>query len=141
MGDQIFTSQVPQSVLKFHQLNKQIVLRIQPRSVHWALEIKTQPFLDAAHAASLSEIKKEHEVQDDRSCQNAVSAQEIDLDLHGITEPPIDVDVVPSLLIVSARGIVVDTHLVGEILVQIRVEFRLQNLIQHRQLTFFLRFK
>src|SRR5437870_4418455 len=98
--------------------------------MHWTLEIKAQPFLDAAHPASLGKIKEKNKIQHDRGRENAVAAQEVDLDLHGITEPSIDVDVVPSFFIVSARRVVMDAHLVREILVKIRVQFRLENLIQ-----------
>src|SRR5215475_12343649 len=104
MGDQVFTSQISQSVLKFHQLNKQIVFRIQACRMHWALEVKAQPFLDAPHAASLGEVKKKNKIQHDRRCENAIAAQEVDLDLHGIAQPPIDVDVIPSFFIISAWG-------------------------------------
>src|SRR5712692_6494256 len=99
--------------------------------MHWTLEVKTQPFLNATHAASLGKVEKQDQVQNDRRRENAVAAQEIDFDLHGITEPSIDIDVIPSFFIISARRIVMDPHYVREILVKIRIKLRLQDLIQH----------
>src|SRR5206468_7850826 len=141
MGNEILSFQIPQGVFKFHQLNKQVMLRIQTCSMHWALEVETQPFLNTTHAASLSKIQEQDQVYNDRRSQNAVAAQEINFDLHGITKPAVDVDVVPSFFIISARRVIVDPHLVREISVKVGVKLRLQNLIQHRQLAFFLRFE
>src|SRR5216117_243002 len=107
------------------------MLWIQPRRMHRTFEVKTQPFLNAAHPAALGQIEEQHKVQDDRRSKNAVAAQEIDLDLHGITKPPVDIDVVPSFFIVSARRIVVNSHFVSEILIEIRIELGLKNLIQN----------
>src|SRR5439155_15843806 len=95
------------------------------------VEVKTQPFLNAAHPAALGQIEEQHKVQDDRRSKNAVAAQEIELDLHGITKPPVDIDVVPSFFIISTRRIVVDSHFVREIFVEVRIELGLKNLIQH----------
>src|SRR5258706_1104983 len=102
MGDQVLSSQVPQSVLEFHQLNEQVMLRVQAGGMHWTLKVKAQPFLDATHATSLCKVEKENKIQDDGGSKNAVTAQEVDLDLHGITQPSINVDVVPSFFIVTS---------------------------------------
>ena len=83
--------------------------------------------------------RNRHQIQHDRRRQDAVTAQEIDLDLHRITEPSVDVDVVPAFFIVASRRIVVDADLVGEILVKVRIKLRLKDLIQDGQLAFFLR--
>src|SRR2546425_10536022 len=101
--------------------------------MHRTLEVKTQPFLNSAHSAPLGQVQEQDQIQNDRRGKNAVAAQEIDFDLHGITEPSIDIDVIPSFFIVSPGRIVVNPHLVGEILVKIRIQLRLQNLIQNRQ--------
>src|SRR5437016_5232069 len=99
--------------------------------MHWTLEVKTQPFLNATHTASLGKVQKQDQIENDRRSKNAVAAQEVDLDLHGVTQPSVNVDVIPSFLIIAPRRIVVDPHFVREILVQVRVQFGLQNLIQH----------
>src|SRR5262249_62285693 len=52
---------------------------------------------------------------------------EIDLDLHPLAEEPEDVDVVPGLLLVPARAVVVDVHLVVGDLVA-------EDLVEHREL-------
>ena len=139
MGYQVLAFQVPQRVLELHQLDEQVVLRVEAGGMHRALEVKTQPFLDAAHSAALCEVQKEDQVQHERRGKNTVAAEKIDFDLHGITEPSVDVDVVPSFFIVSSRRIIVDPHLVREILVKIRIELGLQNLIQHRKFALLLR--
>src|SRR5438046_2426161 len=127
-----------QGVLEFHQLNENVVFRIQTRRRHWRFEIKRQPFLHALHTCALREVEEESQIQNDRSSQNRVAAKEIDLDLHGIAEPAKDVDVVPAFLVVAPRRIVVDSDDVGKVLVKLRVDFRLENVLKHRQLRFFL---
>src|SRR5271170_7443047 len=47
MRDQLFALQVPQSVFQLHQLDEQIVLRIQSRRGHRRLEVEAQPLLNA----------------------------------------------------------------------------------------------
>src|SRR5262249_41026790 len=120
MGNQVLALQITECVLKLHQLNKKIVFRIQAGGVHGTFEIKAQPLLNAAHAAPLGQIHEKNEIQDDWSRQNTVAAKEIDLDLHGIAEPSVYVDIVPTFFIVAARRIVMNPHLMGEILVQVR---------------------
>src|SRR2546429_6421397 len=107
--------------------------------MHWALEVKTQPFLNAAHPASLGKVQKQDQVQNDWGSKNTVAAQEINFDLHGVTEQSVDVDVVPSFFIISARRIVMDPHFMRELLVEIREKLWLQNIIDTSQLTCFLR--
>src|SRR4029453_1536678 len=82
--NQILALQVSQRVLQLHQLNEQIVLRVDLGSVHRALEVERQPLLDAGHTRALRQVQKEHRVEDDRRRQDAVPAQEIDLELHRI---------------------------------------------------------
>src|SRR5206468_3073675 len=43
VGDELFAAQVAQRVLELHQLNEQVVLGIQPRRGHRALEEERQP--------------------------------------------------------------------------------------------------
>src|SRR5437764_15132388 len=109
--------------------------------MHRTLEIETEPFLNPAHSATLGQVQEQDQIQNDRRGKNAVAAQEIDFDLHGITEPSIDIDVIPSFFIVAAGRIVMDSHLVGEILVKIRIQLRLENLIQNRQSALYFRFE
>ena len=45
--DELLALHVAQRVLQLHQLDEQVVLRIQTRRVHRALEVERQPLLDA----------------------------------------------------------------------------------------------
>src|SRR5688500_7608244 len=50
MRDELLAAQVAQRVLELHQLDEQIVLRVERRRMHRALEIEREPLLDAGHA-------------------------------------------------------------------------------------------
>jgi len=80
--------------------------------VHRALEEEAQEALDAVTAVASSEVAQQNEVEAERSSEDRVAAEEVDLDLHGVAHPAEDVDVVPAFLVVVARGIVVDTYFV-----------------------------
>src|SRR6476646_1826868 len=137
MGDEVFALQVSQGVLEFHQLDEQVVLGIEPRSSHGRLEVKAQPLLYSQAAqlrTALGQVQEQHQIQHERGCQNRVAAKEIHFDLHGISQPSEDIDVIPTLFVISTRRVVVDADFVGELSVQFRVEFGLQNVLQHRQL-------
>src|SRR5262245_4988471 len=97
--------------------------------MHRTLEVKTQPFLYPTHSTTLRQIEKEHEVEHDGRRQNTVATQEINFDLHRIAQPSVDVYVVPAFFIISSRRIVMDSHFVREILVEIRIELGLKNLV------------
>src|SRR5262249_47331986 len=99
-----------QRVLQFHQLNKQIVLGIDRGGMHRALEVEREPFLNAAHSGALRQVEEQHEIKDNRSGQNRVATKEVHLDLHRISKPSEDVDVVPALFVVAARRVVIDAH-------------------------------
>ena len=88
MGDQLLALDIPQRVLQLHRLDEQIVFRIQPRRGHRRLEEETQPLLDSdvlEVRRALCQIHEEDEVEGNRRGKNGVAAEEIDLDLHGIT--------------------------------------------------------
>src|SRR5262245_7638347 len=138
MRNELFALEEPQRVLQLHQLDEQIVFRIQTRRVDRALEIERQPFLDAVHVRALGEIEEQGDVEDDRRGQNAVAAEEVYLQLHGIAEPADQIDVVPPSLVVAARRVVVDAHDVAEMLVEIRIELRLEDVVENRLLALFL---
>ena len=59
--------------------------------------------------------------------------------MHRITHPAKDVDIVPALLIVIARRIVVDTHLVVDVAIEIGIFLRLQDGVDHGELGHLLR--
>ena len=72
--------------------------------VHRALEEEAQEALDAVAAGAGCEVAQEHEVEAQRCGKDRVAAEEVDLDLHGIAHPAEDVDVVPALFVIVARG-------------------------------------
>ena len=79
--------------------------------VHGRLEEEAQEALYAVAASTCGEVAQQGEVEQQRSGKDRVAAEEVDLDLHGIAHPSEDVDVVPSLLVVVARRVIVDAHL------------------------------
>src|SRR4029077_7758695 len=109
--DQVRAHHPAERIFQFHGLNKQIMLRIEAWSGHRGLEIEAEPLLDALHPCTLGEIQEENQVQNDRRGQDRVAAKEIPLDLHWVTEPAKNVDVVPAFLVVAAWRVVVDAHL------------------------------
>src|SRR5215213_2639312 len=115
--DDLLAHYRPQGVLELHELDKQVMLRIQLWQYHRALEIEREPLLDSAHACSLGEIQEERQVQDYGGGQDGVAGQEVYLYLHGIATPAEDVYVVPALLSVAAGRVVVDPDDVGDVLV------------------------
>ncbi len=132
--DQILPHQMAKRILQFHQLNKNIMFRIKVRRGLRRLEIERQPFLHTLHTCSMGQVHKQRKVEHQRRRKDRITAQEIDLDLHLITEPAKDVDVVPALLVVAPRGIVVDPDNMRKIAVKIGVNFGLEDVFEHRKL-------
>ena len=111
---------------------------IQARRRLRALEVEGEPLLDAAHAGPLRQVEEQRQVEHQRRGQDRVAAEEIDLDLHRVAQPPEDVDVVPAFLVVAAGRVVVDPHLVVHLAVELGIELRLQDVLQHAELRLFL---
>ena len=111
---------------------------VQAGRCHRCLVVEAQPLLDAAHTRPLREVGEQHEVERERGGEDRVAAQEVDLQLHRVTEPAEDVDVVPTLFVITARRVVVNADLVGEFAVKFRIKLGLQDVFQHRQLGLFL---
>src|ERR1035438_6474290 len=61
--DQIFAAHPPEGIFQLHELDEDIVLGIQARSVHGRFEVKREPFLNAAHAGTLRQIHEQNEVE------------------------------------------------------------------------------
>src|SRR6266852_1548652 len=102
MGDQILATHPAQRVLELHELNENVVLGIDLGRMHRRLEVERQPFLDSAHAGAMRQVEKQHEVEDQRRSEDRVAAEEIYFDLHRITQPSEDIDIVPSLFGIAA---------------------------------------
>src|SRR5579872_6050542 len=115
MGNELFAPEIPQGVLQFHELNEEIVLRVETRRVHRTLEIEGQPLLDTAHGGTAGKVEKQGHVEHDGRREDAVATEKVDLQLHRITKPSDQIDVVPPLLVVAPRRIVIDADDVAEV--------------------------
>src|SRR5271155_2775048 len=134
VSDQLLAHDVAKGVLQLHRLDKQIMLGIEPRRGHRRLEVEAQPLLNAEAAKAcrpLGEIEEEHQIEGDGRGQNRVAAEKIHLDLHRIAEPPEDVDIVPTLFVITTRWIIVNPHLVINVLVEVGIKLRLQDEVEH----------
>src|SRR6266516_7204462 len=117
------------------------MLWIEPRYGHRRFEVKTQPLLNADSTefrSSLGQIEEQHQIKHNWRGKNRIPAEEIHLDLHGIAEPAKYVNIVPAFFVVAAWRVIVNTDFVCELAVELRVKVRLQNVLQHRVLGFFL---
>jgi hypothetical protein len=86
-------------------LDEQIVLGIKAFCDHWAFEINEShswmPLMPARCARSMNKARSKQP-----RCQDAVATEEIDLDLHRISEPTKDIDVVQTLFVIAPRWVV-----------------------------------
>ena len=117
MRDQFFSAQMAQRILQLHQLNEQIVFGIKPRQSHRRLEVEAQPLLDADAfqlGTACGQVHEENQVKNDGRGENGVAAEEINFNLHGIAEPAEDVDVVPTLFVITAWRVIVNANFMGK---------------------------
>src|SRR5271165_3603922 len=141
MRNQLLALEVAQRVLQLHGLDEQVVLGIQPRRRHRRLEVEAQPLLDADASQlrrALRQVEEQHQVEHNGRGKDGVAAEEIDLDLHRITEPAEDIYIVPTLFVITAWRIIVNADLVADVPVKFGIKFGLENVLQYRQLRFFL---
>src|SRR5205809_3349372 len=139
MRDLLLPHHPAQRVLELRLLNEEVMLGVEALRELRALEVEGEPLLNARQPGARGEIEEEREVEHDRGGENRVAAQKIDLDLHRIAEPSEDVDVVPPFLIISARWVVVDPNLVVDLAIQLRIELRLQDMLEQAELGLLLR--
>src|SRR5687767_15853907 len=99
VSDQVLATQMTERVLQFHELNENVVLRIEARGGLRRLEVEGQPFLDPFHSGPLGEVQKKGEVEAQGCGKDRVAAEKVDLDLHRISEPAKDVDIVPAFFV------------------------------------------
>ena len=119
----LIATHLADSVLEHYILLEQVVNGdlILCVIVHRALQEEAQEALSAKTAGAVSEVHEQTQVKAQGGCQDRITAQEVDLDLHGITHPAKDVDIVPTLLIIIAGRIIVDAHFVIVVTVQVRL--------------------
>ena len=110
------------------------MLGVQARGHHRRLVVEAQPLLDAEQPGALGQVAEQHQIERQRGGQDRVAAQEVDLQLHRVTEPSEDVDVVPTLLVVATRRVVVDPHLVVHVAVQLREDLGIEDVLEHAEL-------
>src|ERR1700730_9400603 len=96
MGNELFTHPLPERVLQLCLLDEQIVLWGQLACSLWAFEVEAEPLLDPALAGAPSQIHQQGEVEHNRRGQDAVTTEEVNLELHRIAQPSEEVDVIPA---------------------------------------------
>src|ERR1044072_4017060 len=99
---------MPESVFEFHQLDKDVVFRVESRRCLRRFEVEGKPLLHPLHSGPLGQVKEEREVQHNRRGEDGIATEKVDFYLHRIAEPAEDVYVVPAFLVIAARWIVVD---------------------------------
>src|SRR5690625_6872588 len=99
-----------------------------------ALEVEGEPLLHPTHLGPMGEVEEEGEVEGEGRGQDRVTAEEVDLDLHRGVHPPVDIEVVPALLIVTTGWVVVDPDLVVDIAAELWVELLLEDMLEEAEL-------
>ena len=128
------TAKLTYLVLQHSKLLEKVVYWLVAILVHRCLAIEGEPLLNARKACTQSHIGEEHEVERQRSCQDGVTAEEVDLDGHGIAHPTEEVDVVPSLLLIAARRIVVDAYLMVDVAIELGVYLSIEDILHSAHL-------
>src|SRR5687768_6064097 len=109
------------------------MFRVQFGSTHGRLKVEAQPLLDTAHSCPLGQVGKQDEVKADGGRQDAVPAEEVNLDLHGVAQPTKDINVVPTLFVIAAWRVIIDAYFVVKVLIEVGVKLGLQNIFQRAQ--------
>src|SRR6056300_291876 len=81
----------------------------------------------------MGEIHKECEVENNRGSENRVATQEVNFDLHLVTEPTKDVDGIPSFFVVSTWRVIVDADNMIDVAVQVWVHLWLKDPSEHTE--------
>src|SRR5215813_4596358 len=117
------------------------MFRIELRRCLRRFEVERKPLLNSTHSATLSKIKEQCEIENDRRRQDRITTKEINLYLHRITQPAEDIDVVPTFLIVAAWRVIVDSDHMGKVFIKVRVNLWLKDVFKYCELGLFLGFK
>ena len=117
--DEVFAHDVTEGVFHLCLLNEEVVFGVEAFADLRALEVEGEPFLDAVEVCALCEVHEECKVEGDGSGEDGVTAEEVDFDLHGVSEPAEDIDVIPAFFGIATGGIIFDTDFV----IVVSVEF------------------
>jgi len=117
MGDGFFVHNFSHGILELDMLDKDIMFGNHIGRMQWALEVERKPFLYSVEANSLSKVHQQHEIESNRSSKYGITAKEVDLNLHGITQPTKYVNIVPALFIIFTRWVIIDANFVIVVLV------------------------
>src|SRR6187402_275874 len=144
MSYKIFSHDVAQSIFELHGLNEEVVLRDTPRGAVRGFEVEAEPLLHAEvrqRRRPRRQIHVQAEIERQRSSEDGVAAEEVDLKLHGIAKPAENVDIIPTLLVIPAGRIVVNPDFVKDVLIKIGVLFGLKDVFEDAELGLFLGFE
>lgn len=133
-----FSNHFADGLFQHAPLLEQIVYGLVFIIVHRALAEEGEPGLNTFHAGAGCQVAEQYQVEGNRSGQDGITAKEVDLDLHRISHPAEDIDIVPGFLVVAAWRIIVDANLVIEIAIELRILLRFENLFDDRQFADFL---
>src|ERR1700735_3652122 len=103
-------------------LDEEVVLGIDAGRRVGVFEVKAEPLLDAEALQAWSprcQVHEEDEVKREGRGEDGVAAEEIYLDLHGVTEPTEDIDIVPALFVITTWRVIVNADLVVDVLVEV----------------------
>ncbi len=62
MRNLFFIHHITEGVFELHFLNEEIVFRVKALGRHGRFVVKREPFLDASHPRTMSQIHKEHQI-------------------------------------------------------------------------------
>ncbi len=127
MGNEFFAHDVAKCVFVFCFLNEEVVFWIKAFADFRALEEEGEPFLNAVETATLSKIHAQSDIESDRSGEDGVTAEEVDLDLHGVSEPAEDINIIPAFFGITARRIVFDANFMAVMAVKFREGFSIED--------------
>ena len=94
--------------------------------------------MERSDGVRLARSRNRHQVQRNGRGQDGVAAEEIHLDLHGIAQPAKNVDVIPTLFVITAWWVIVNADLVENVLVKVGIEFGLQDVFERAEFGLFL---
>ena len=111
-------------------IDRYFILRVV---VHGTLEEEAQETLCAKAASARSGIGEQYEVENQRRSQDGVAAKEVDFDLHRVAHPAKDIYIIPAFLVVVARRVIVDAHLMVVVGIEVGLLFRYEDALQRRE--------